>query len=107
MITHHLNVKVPMVATLSNIEISFVEGRELALCQNLPSYPVSAIRSAIRSAGLPFDTQRALKAWIWKMTRIIAVPMGGRAGDKRSEVRQEVGRGWDDELRPATLLQAS
>jgi hypothetical protein len=64
MITHHLNVKVPIVATLSNIEIRFV-GRELALCQNLPSYPVSAIRSA----GLFFDTQRALKAWIWKIDK--------------------------------------
>jgi hypothetical protein len=65
MITHHLNVKVPIVATLSNIEIRFVEGRELALCQNLPSYPVSAIRSA----GLLFDTQRALKAWVWKIDK--------------------------------------
>ena len=29
--THHLNVKVPIVATVSNIEIDFVEERELAL----------------------------------------------------------------------------
>ena len=31
MTTHHLNVKVPIVAAVSNIEISLVEEGELAL----------------------------------------------------------------------------
>jgi len=42
-----------------------------------------------------------------KLMRINAVPVEGRAEDRRSEVRQEVGRGWYDGLRSAALLQAS
>jgi len=51
--THHLNVKVPIVATMSNIEIGFVEKRELALVRE--SSKLSRKRDLKRATTLRYS----------------------------------------------------